>query len=95
MEKKLQTEIIKWLRTNNVYVIKTAPGGGTPVGCPDIIGLYQDKWLAIEVKASDRSPYRPLQQATLQRLVTGNELVFVACPENWGLIKTHLQKYFF
>lgn len=95
MEGKLQSEIISWLKINGVYVVKTKPGPGTPVGCPDIIGLYKDRWLAIEVKAGPKAPFQPGQKLTLQTLGAKNDFVFTAYPENWPDIKAELVELFF
>lgn len=95
MEKKLQHDIIEWLRANQVYVIKTTPGSGTPVGCPDIIGLYRDKYIAIEVKAAEKSKNQPLQLRTLGLLSEHNKWVFRVWPEIWPTVKWQLQKEFF
>jgi len=68
MEKALQTTIIKFLKAQGAYVIKTKPGMGTPTGCPDIIFLYEGAYGAIEVKAAANSPWQPGQEMTLTRL---------------------------
>lgn len=94
-EKKLQSEIIKWLRTNDVYVIKTTPGAGTPVGCPDIIGLYRGRYLAIEAKASEKARNQPLQLETLRRLGEYSGFVFRVHPDNWPAVKLQIQRTFF
>lgn len=57
MEAKLQSEIIKFLKSKGAYVVKTKPGGGTPVGCPDLIFLYEGAWGVVEVKRSPRAPF--------------------------------------
>ena len=90
MESKLQTEIVKWLKINDCYVIKTRPGAGTPVGCPDIIALCRQKWLAIEVKADEHAKFQPGQKTTLQHLKSGNTFVYVANPDNWPAIKAEI-----
>lgn len=95
MEKKLQSEIIKWLKERGAYVIKTKPGMGTPVGCPDILFLYEGSWGAIEVKASRSAPWRVGQEATFERLRTWSTLVYKAFPENWITIKAELQNNLF
>jgi hypothetical protein len=94
VEAKLQTDIIKWLKDHGVYVIKTRVLPGVPVGCPDIIGLYKDRWLAIEVKAKPGASYRPGQQQTLQMLGKGNTFVYVANPETWPTIKEEIMSQF-
>lgn len=90
MESKLQSEIIKWLKINDCYVIKVRAAPGVPVGCPDIVALCQQKWAVIEVKASDTAKFQEGQKATLQRLKYGNEFVYVATPETWPQIKDEL-----
>ena len=87
MEKQLQSIIIKWLRANHVYVIKTRPGAGTPVGCPDVIGLYRGRYIALEVKASAAAPLQPLQRETLDILSHNSKWAFLVYPENWEYIK--------
>lgn len=89
-ESKLQSEVISWLKMNRVYVVKTRPGPGTPVGCPDIIGVYGEKWLALEVKASSTAKFQPGQKETLQLLYKSNPFVYVVTPENWPLVKEGL-----
>lgn len=95
MEKKLQTDIIKFLKGKGAYVVKTKPGMGTPVGCPDIIFLFEGAWGIVECKASRTSPYRVGQEATLARLATWCPFVYTAYPENWPGIKLELLDRFF
>lgn len=94
-ESKLQSEIISWLKINGVYVIKTKPGPGTPIGCPDIIGLYKGKWLAIEVKSDGKAKFQPGQRETLQRLNDLGGTVYVIYPEVWAAVKALLVAEFF
>lgn len=94
METKLQTKIIQWLRANGVYVLKTRVLPGVPVGCPDIIGLYRDKWLAIEVKRAPNAPFRSGQQATLQHLRKNNHFVYVVHPDNWETVRGEIAALF-
>lgn len=68
VESTLQSDIVKYLRGKGCYVIKTKPGTGTPTGCPDIIFLLEGFWGALEVKASPKAPYQPLQKETLEKL---------------------------
>lgn len=95
MEKKLQTKIIKFFREHGAYVIKTSPGMGTPVGCPDVVALYRWKHAEVEVKASSKAPYRAGQKETLDRLRAGNEFVYTAHPDNWPEIEAELLEKFF
>lgn len=95
MERKLQSKIIKWLKDQGAYVIKTRPQPGVPVGCMDIIALYREKWATIEVKALPTSPYQPGQEATIAWLGKWNKNVYVAHTENWEEVKAQLLSHFF
>lgn len=76
-------------------MLKTKPGMGTPVGCPDIIFLFEGAWGVIECKAGRTSGYRPGQKATLTRLKSWSPFVYIAYPENWPGIKAELLDRFF
>lgn len=95
MEAKLQTDIIKFLKTKGCYVIKTRPGPGTPVGCPDVIALYEGAWLVIEVKSSKKAAWRVGQEATLNRLSNWSPFVYKVFPENWSDTRAELNRQFF
>lgn len=89
MESKLQSEIIKWLKSKGCYVIKLQSGPGVPQGSPDILALKEGAWLAVEVKASRRSKYQPLQKERLEKL-DGWSWAKAVFPENWVEIKSEL-----
>lgn len=94
-EGKLQSEIIKWLRSKGAYVVKNRAGPGVPVGCPDVLFLYEGAWGAIEVKATVRSPYGQGQKQTLARLAGWSSFVYVAHRDSWPHIKKELETLFF
>ena len=95
MERKLQTEVIHWLKDQGAYVIKTKPGMGTPVGCPDLLALFGPRWMAIEVKAGPKAPFQPGQQYTISLLKNWCPYVYVTYPDNWPLIRDKLLTEFF
>ena len=90
-ESELQSKVIKWLKHKGCYVIKTSPGAGTPVGCPDIIALIEGLWLAIEVKANATSKFQPLQRETLDKLDKWS-VAKVVHNGNWDKIKQELEE---
>lgn len=94
-ETKLQSEIIKWLKEQGAYVIKNRAAPGVPVGCPDILFLYEGAWGAIEVKRDAKAPYRAGQKQTLDRLLKWSPFVWTVHPENWGEVQHNLINYFF
>lgn len=91
-EAQLQTKIVAWLKAKGVYVIKTKPGPGVPVGCPDIIGLMPGGgWVALEVKASAKARFQALQKQTIEKL-NGMYYSVAVYPENWDTIKKELSE---
>jgi Holliday junction resolvase len=90
MERKLQSQIIKWLRSEGCYVLNIQPVTGIPTGCPDIIGFKEGFWFALEIKSSEKSHKQPLQFETVKKLDNWSYCRFVY-PANWGKIKAELQ----
>lgn len=90
-ESKLQSTIIQYLKRKGWYVIKTRPGVGIPIGCPDIIALCGGVWIAIEVKGSPEAKYRPLQKETLDSLNKWSWARRVD-PTNWPEVKAELDE---
>lgn len=95
MESKLQAEIIKYLKHKGCYVIKHGAGPGVPVGCPDVSAYYDGAVIFIEVKASEKSKFQPLQRETLAKLKDWFGFVYVAYPSNWHVIQEELESRFF
>jgi Holliday junction resolvase len=67
-EAEIQSKLIKYLKSKGCYVLKTKPGTGIPVGCPDVFAFHEGFWCAFEVKANKRSKFQPLQKETVDKL---------------------------
>lgn len=93
MEAKVQKRLVKYLRDQGCYVLKTRPGPGIPVGCPDVIALHEGAWFAFECKAYKNSPYRPGQEATIKRLSKWS-FVWVVYSENIDDVISELDQIF-
>ena len=91
MEAKIQKRLVKFLKSKGCYVIKTKPGPGTPVGCPDVLALYEGWWGAFEVKAYANSPYQTLQKETLAKLKQWSTTMVVHS-ENIDDVETELSR---
>lgn len=50
LEKDFQSEVIKFLKKQNIYYIKVWGGGFQKAGIPDLIICLKGKFLAIELK---------------------------------------------
>ena len=85
MERKVQSKLVKYLKSKGCYVIKTRPGPGVPVGCPDVIALHEGAWFAFEVKADEDSEFQPLQEKTIEKLDSWG-LAFIIHSDNYDEI---------
>ena len=74
-EAKYQSELIKKLRLlfPDCVILKNDPG--YLQGIPDLVVFHEDRYAFLEVKASEREPYRPNQKHYLRVL---NEMSFAA-----------------
>lgn len=91
-ENILQAKIRHYLRHKGCYVIKTRPDArsSVPTGCPDIIFMLEGFWGAIEVKASPKAKYQPLQMETLELLNTWSWARRID-PTNWPDVQAELE----
>lgn len=91
MERKTQERLVKYLKGKGCYVLVTKPGPGTPVGCPDVLALYEGFWAAFEIKKSPKAKFQPLQKETLIKF---DEWSFarIVHPENIDDIIAELDK---
>lgn len=90
-ESALQGKITKYLRSKGCYVLVTTAAPGIPNGCPDIVALLDGGgWICLEVKASPRARFQPLQKATIKKL---DEMYYckVVHPGNWDEVKKELE----
>lgn len=53
-EKEFQNEVIKFLKSKNIYYIKVWGGGFQRAGIPDIIICLKGKFIAVELKTEIR-----------------------------------------
>jgi Holliday junction resolvase len=90
-EAKLQRDIIRYLKSKGCYVIKHSAGAGVPVGCPDLSFYLEGCYGFIEVKATSRSRYQPLQKETLEKL-NGWSWARRVDPSNWDEVKQELER---
>ncbi len=81
LEKHIVSDIIKYLnKTDDCHVWKSHGGMYSTPGVPDVIGVYQGKFLGIEVKRPDKKKsVTKLQQTFINKLNDCGGISFVAC----------------
>lgn len=90
IEKRLQTEIRKHLKSLGCEVLVIRPNPGIPDGWEDITFFHKKFWGTFEVKDSPEAPYQPLQE---ERIKKHNEWSYArrVDPTNWQEIKIELE----
>lgn len=90
-EARLQAKIIKWLKLKGCVVIKLSATPGVPNGIPDVLFLLDGGgWGFLEVKASEKAKFQPLQKQWVKKL---DDMYWarVVYPENWLEIRDELE----
>ena len=92
-EATFQAGIIRWLKAKGCVVMKIPAGyASIPTGFPDILALLDGGgWICLEVKASPKASYRPLQKEWIKRL----DAMFycrAVDPTNWDEIKKEIEQ---
>lgn len=93
LERDYQKKLVKKLKDTfpGCYVIKN--DAQLKQGIPDILVLYKDKWVALEVKQSENAHHQPNQDYNVERM---NEMSYAAFiyPENEEKIFSQLEEVF-
>lgn len=92
LEKDLQAQIIKWLRSQHCVVLKYQQNATTRAGVPDIFFVKEQFWGAIEVKKTKSSPFRPGQRAMVDKLDSWSwaKVVWGGKNSNWPEVRGEL-----
>ena len=93
-EADLQQKIIKWLRSKGCLVLKYQQNATTRASVPDIIALHEGFWLAIEVKNTKSSPFRPGQKTMIDKLDSWSwaKVVWGGKNSNWSEVQEELKE---
>lgn len=81
LESLFQADLIKELKYLFPGAIILKNDSGYLQGIPDLLVLYQDRWAALEVKASEKSAKRPNQDYYVETLDKMSFAAFIY-PEN-------------
>lgn len=87
-ESAFEKEVVKFLKSKGCDVFKMRYA---PEGTPDRLFLKEGFWGMLEVKKSEKAPFRPLQPEKIKKF---NEMSYAKAvyPENWEEIKNELEK---
>ena len=89
-ESVFEKKVVKYLKSNGCKVYKMA-GPGVEAGTPDRLFLKEGFWGFLEIKASAKAKFQPLQKEKLQLLDSWSYAKAVY-PENWDEIREELDQ---
>ncbi len=56
------------------------------IGTPDKLGCINGKFVALEFKATEKSPVGSIQELKLKRIIKAGGIGYLVYPENWDYI---------
>lgn len=94
LEKDLQAQIVKWLRSQGAIVLKYQQNATTRAAIPDLLMLKDGFWGAIEVKKNKSSPFRPGQKDVISKMdsMSWAKVVWGGKNSNWPEIQAELKE---
>lgn len=93
LEKRIESRIRKEWEAAGGYVIKNHGSQYTVKGQPDLIGSYEGRFIAIEVKQPSGHP-TPVQLRHLKKVALTGALAVIAFDDNvWSAIQAHIDGY--
>lgn len=93
MEAKLQSKLIKWLRSKGAFVMKVQAGPGVPKGTPDVFFCYEGFYGFCEVKTAKNSKFQVGQKEKIEKLNNWS-WARVVNPDNYEEILAELELFF-
>ena len=93
LERDYQKKLVKKLKDIFPGCVVLKNDAQLKQGIPDLLVLYKNKWVALEVKKSESASHRPNQDYNVARM---NEMSYAAFiyPENEEKIFSELQEVF-
>lgn len=93
LESYYQKKLVKKLTNTFPGCIVLKNDAKLKQGIPDLLVLYKDKWVALEVKQSETATHRPNQDYKVERM---NEMSYASFiyPENEEKIFSELREVF-
>lgn len=93
LERDYQKKLVKKLKDIFPGCIVVKNDAQLKQGIPDLLVLYKNKWVALEVKKSEGASHRPNQDGYVQRMNDMSYAAFIY-PENEEKIFSELKEVF-
>lgn len=93
LERDYQKKLVKKLKDIFPGCIVVKNDAQLKQGIPDLLVLFKDKWVALEVKKSESASHRPNQDYNVERMNNMSYAAFIY-PENEEKIFSELKEVF-
>lgn len=93
LERDYQKKLVKKLKDIFPGCIVVKNDAQLKQGIPDLLVLFKDKWVALEVKKSESASHRPNQDYNVERMNNMSYAAFIY-PENEEKIFSDLKEVF-
>ena len=93
LERDYQKKLVKTLKDIFPGCVVLKNDAQLKQGIPDLLVLYRDKWVALEVKQSETASHRPNQDRYVERMNNMSYAAFIY-PENEEKIFSELKEVF-
>ena len=93
LERDYQKKLVKTLKDIFPGCVVLKNDAQLKQGIPDLLVLYRDKWVALEVKQSETASHRPNQDRYVERMNNMSYAAFIY-PENEEKIFSQLEEVF-
>lgn len=90
-EKKFENEVKRYLTSIGAWWYKTFGNACTRSGCPDILGVYRGRMIALEIKASNGRP-SALQLREIERIRQAGGYARILYPKDFESLKRDLKE---
>lgn len=93
LERDYQKKLVKKLKATFPGCIVVKNDAQLKQGIPDLLVLFKDKWVALEVKQSATASHRPNQDGYVERMNEMSYATFIY-PENEEAVFKELEEVF-
>ena len=90
-EKRFENEVKRYLTSIGAWWYKTFGNAYTRSGCPDILGVYRGRMIALEIKASNGRP-SALQLREIERIRKAGGYARILYPKDFDSLKRDLEE---
>lgn len=90
-EKNFENKVKKYLKSKGIWHVKYFANSFTPMGIPDVLGVVNGRFLAIELKA-ENGKTSPLQEYNINEIKRCGGIAIVLKPSGFETFKKLIEE---